>query len=56
LPTVSRRGVPAVGRLHGQHVWYASFLQASSELAVLSIEDVCDHRPERELHLYRALD
>jgi hypothetical protein len=52
----SGRKVPTVRRLDGQHIGYPSALQSPPELAMLSVEDVPDNRPEWELHLYRPLD
>src|SRR5215210_9444641 len=52
----SGRKVPTVRRLHGQHIGYPSALQSPSELAMLSVENVPDNRPEREIHLYGPLD
>src|SRR5215210_1130867 len=56
LPSASCRQIPTTGRLYGQHIGYPSALQTSSELAVLPVEDVPDHRPERDLHLHGSLD
>jgi hypothetical protein len=46
LPSASGGEVPTVRRLHGQHIGYPSASQSPSELAVLSVEDVPDDRPE----------
>src|SRR5829696_3153155 len=56
LPSASGGEVPTVRRLHGQHIGYPCALQSPSELAMLSVEDVPNNRPEWELHLYGPLD
>src|SRR5215217_9403727 len=56
LPSASGGEVPTVRRLHGQHIGYPSALQSPSELAMLSVEDVPNNRPEWYLHLYGPLD
>src|SRR3954447_9837142 len=43
---------PGVGGLQRQHVGDAPILEPFLELAMLAVEDVSDHRPEGELHLY----
>ena len=48
--------LPGVGRLYGQHVGYPPVLQAFLELAVLAVEDLRHHRPERDAALYGRLD
>src|SRR5215218_1501236 len=47
---------PGVGRLQRQHIGYPLLLKPFLELAMLTVEDVPDHRSERETHLHGPLD